>query len=529
MASFRPRDIGEWLQVIWRRKLLVLLIVFVVFSSAYLVVADLPNVYQSRAVVLVARNENREADNTRIAKAIQQLVGKANLEAVITKHNLYPPASKNGDFDGATDRMTRAIEIKTRERYDSPESMVVTFKYSDPLLAKEGLASLLSVFDNGNAAIAKQAEEESKAITVQLATMDAQFEALGQQRAAETARNESVKQALNELGAARATRQVTVASIESLTDKQLLLERQIENQKQQLLDQEKIVNSAVSANGGIRAGGSYGALLVRKAELEAQLKGYLEQYTEKNPKVVAARNQLAEIERQIVALEKTSEPDAAIASTPQAAELRTLQREFARLNAELEVTKRELARREEALKRNPSADVATGSVAPPIGPATDTNAGKTQVDLEYDRLRTQYEILLHRQDAVRRTWASAAGTNSALFQLIEPPNLPASPSGPDRFRLQLYALVLAIGASLLVLAALELRRLPMIYSDRDIEYYLGVPVLAQIPESLSVAENNRRRTVTVAQGVGVMLLGAALIPVLVFLLNTLEVFKILAR
>ena len=86
-------------------------------------------------------------------------------------------------------------------------------------------------------------------------------------------------------------------------------------------------------------------LLVRKAELEAQLKDYSTQYTDKNPKVAQTRNQLAEINRQIAQLSTGDGSGSIPANSAEARELRSLNRELERLKIELGVVQREIARK----------------------------------------------------------------------------------------------------------------------------------------------------------------------------------------
>jgi hypothetical protein len=67
----------------------------------------------------------------------------------------------------------------------------------------------------------------------------------------------------------------------------------------------------------------------------------------------------------------------------------------------------------------------------------------------------------------------------------------------------------------------------MINDDRDIEYFLGAPVLALIPETLTPLERSRRRKVQMTRSLLVMMLAAALIPAFIALLIRLQIFQIL--
>src|SRR5439155_12490893 len=99
----------------------------------------------------------------------------------------------------------------------------------------------------------------------------------------------------------KTARATLIASMDALNDKQYALEQQIAEQNKQILIQRGNVESAQSVPGPQDA--AYGALLVRKTELDAQLLEYASQYTDKNLKVIQAKTQLLEINRQITALE----------------------------------------------------------------------------------------------------------------------------------------------------------------------------------------------------------------------------------
>jgi hypothetical protein len=115
-----------------------------------------------------------------------------------------------------------------------------------------------------------------------------------------------------------------------------------------------------------------------------------------------------------------------------------------------------------------------------------------------------------------------------LFQLVAAPALPQVPAGPDRWKLRLFGLALALGVALLVIAIVEGPKLFSIHDDRDIRYYLGAPVLALLPETLTPDERGRARRLLVAKSLGVFVLGAILIPVLAFVLKEFALFQMIA-
>src|SRR5262245_56831339 len=115
-----------------------------------------------------------------------------------------------------------------------------------------------------------------------------------------------------------------------------------------------------------------------------------------------------------------------------------------------------------------------------------------------------------------------------MFYVIDKANLPLLPAAPNRLLLQLFALAMAAALGLAVALAIETPRMFRINDSRDIEYFLGAPVLAAIPESLTANERARKRRLQLTRGALVMVVAVALAPVLVFLLTYLKVFEIIA-
>jgi hypothetical protein len=82
---------------------------------------------------------------------------------------------------------------------------------------------------------------------------------------------------------------------------------------------------------------------------------------------------------------------------------------------------------------------------------------------------------------------------------------------------------------LLVAAARELPRMLLISNSRDVEYYLGTPVLALIPETLTSFERSRRRRLWLLRWLGLALLSAMMIPIFVAALDRVQLFQILGN
>jgi uncharacterized protein involved in exopolysaccharide biosynthesis len=517
MGSVRPRALAEYLSLIWHRKLLIILIAAIVLKAAFTIIDKLPEIYESRAALVVTArpSDDPQVIGTQIVAVTQQVKSRVWLEPLIRRHQLSRPGEGIDDTVGRLSREIR-LETRLREYYpQAPESVSIAWRNSDPKLAQQVVTDLVAIFNEANDSLRAEAVSEAARISSQIAEIEGPLGQLSKQRAAARSPRTSERG----VDDPATSRPALATSVDTLSDKQFALERQIAEQKQQIADQQKLVSAAPSA---ARSSGAYGVLLTRKAELEALLKDYATQYTEKNTKVIQARNQLAEIERQIAQLDTGSAAggSAPSAATPELRELRSFQRELSRMETELEVTKRELERKKQMLAALPAS-------APAQNSAAANTAGGSDLEAEYDRLSKRYVWLMERQDALQKIQAKGAG--AALFQTIDPPFLPQSPVAPNRRLLRLLALALALGLALLVVTLLELPRLFLIWNERDIDYYLGAPVLGLIPETLTPLEHSRARRQKAAWALGVGLLALTLLPALVILLDRLQIFHLLAN
>jgi hypothetical protein len=173
---------------------------------------------------------------------------------------------------------------------------------------------------------------------------------------------------------------------------------------------------------------------------------------------------------------------------------------------------------EELPKEPPNAGLAE------ISSATKLNEAKA----EYDRLMGRYNWLMDRQDSLQKLFGHD-GRKGEVFQVVDAPLAQPAPVAPNRLLLKLIGLGIALALGLLITSAWEVPRLFLIHNDRDVEYYLGTPVLAVIPETLTPVQRSRRRVLWGLRWLGLALLLSAMIPVFVIVIDRAQIFQILAN
>src|SRR5262245_29586423 len=528
MAILRPRGLFEYLGILWRTKLLILLVAASVSIATFLIIRRIPNVYESHALIVISNQGNGNNDHSlsspSLSALMERMTSQGNLAEIARHYDLYHQTPGVAPNPGAAvERLRKAIkiEIKMRNYYpDGPESLTIGYRYTDSVIAQRVVADLISIFDQTNAAIRRQAATEIERFHAQVAEIETQLQGLAPQRDQALLRSASIN---NPPAAVRAQRLAAADSIGSLGDKEFMLVRQLDEQKRQIAEQEKLVSSVAPAS-RLASNSAYGVLLARRAEVEGQIKDLARSATDKNPKMIQARSQLAAINQEIARLEAASgtNPGAAGASAaPEALELRAMRRELQRLETELEVTQRDLSRKTQGLKDLPKEQ-------PGAGTDTVGSIRLNEAKAEYDRLMGRYNWLMDKQDTLRKL-SGDDGRNGETFQVIDAPIAQQAPVGPNRLLLKLVGAGIALALGLLIVSAREIPRLFLIHNDRDVEYYLGTPVLAMIPETLTPVQRGRRRVLWGLRWLGLTLLLGAMIPVLVTVIDHTQVFQILAN
>jgi uncharacterized protein involved in exopolysaccharide biosynthesis len=523
MESMRARGVMEYLEILWRKKWLICLVAVSMLIATSVIIRRIPNFYESSSVIVISGQANDEqlVPGTPLGALMQRITSHGNLADIARRYNLYRPAAgKAFDPDAAVGWLRKDIklDIKMRGYYpDAPESLTLKYRYTDPKTAQSVVGDLVSMFEQANVTMRDQATKEFERLSTKIAEVETQMQNLGPQREQALLRSGSSGVPATGPSAIRAQRLDTTNSIDALSDKELALERKIDEQKRQIAEEEKLINSAKPSIGAA-ASGAYGVLLTKRAEIEGQIKDLATTSTEKNPKLIQARTQLAEINRAIEKLEADSGTNPA--TSPEAKELRKMQGELQGLLTDLEITRRDMNRKTQSLSALPEVETPA-----PSYDSVSTNR-LNEAKAEYERLLARYSWLRDKQDSMQKLSGGAAA-NIAMFQVVDAPVVSRAPVGPNRNLLRLLGLGMAAGLGLLVAFAREIPRLFLISNESDVEYYLGTPVLAMIPETLTPLERSLRRRLWALRWLGLSLLSAMMIPVFVVVLDRIQIFQML--
>src|SRR5262245_28285303 len=92
MGILRPRGLFEYLGILWRKKLLIILVAASVSIATMLIIRRIPNVYESHASIVISNQGNNDhlPSSPTLTALTQRMTSQGNLAEVVRRYDLYP-------------------------------------------------------------------------------------------------------------------------------------------------------------------------------------------------------------------------------------------------------------------------------------------------------------------------------------------------------------------------------------------------------------------------------------------------------
>ncbi len=344
--------------MVWRKKRLLALMMFAMLIATLFVIRKVPNRYESSALIVIGNKmteETRAKYATSVSTKMEQLTSRANLAVMVRKYDLYPTIVRTED---AVAKLSKDLVTQVNNASvfpNLPESIKITYRHTVPQKAYQVVNEIAQSFEQENFQVRQEALGESQRLATQILEAQERLKSLG------PISDQTLLLGLGRPGesglSARMQQETLQSTVDSLSDRKYLLEKQIEAKEREIAEQEKTVRQLAAAPKSA-ANPALGPLITRKAEIEGNIKTYADKYTDKHPQMVQWRNQIVEINRQIERLDATVAGGGAAAANPQEVrELRTMQSDLGKLRNELEITDREIQRKNLSLQKMAAAPV----------------------------------------------------------------------------------------------------------------------------------------------------------------------------
>jgi polysaccharide chain length determinant protein (PEP-CTERM system associated) len=483
-----------------RHRWKALLLAWLICIPGWVAVYSLPSQYQSSArmyvdaeAILGALLRGIAVDSSPAAQVdmlTRTLLSRPNLERVIAKTDLDLRITDAASRDALIESLGKQIRITPQTR----QLFRIEYSDRDPRLAYDVVRTLIELFMERAASNDRQQMQTARAfVAQQVATYEAQLREAEQRRAEFIARYVDILPSAGGGGSRlEAGRQKLQTLRGNLTD----TERRRDILREQLAQIPATLAQAQAAAGAAGGGGDG-----RLAQAERQLRELLLRYTDQHPDVVTLRSVINELRaggggggsatpRAPRAPAGTAAPAAGGPANPL---YETIRLRLVDVEGEVASLQRQV--------REEEADVARLENLARTAPHVAAEA--QNMDRDYAVLRKNYEELLARRESLQIAGAARTDAERVRLEVIDPPTVPTTPSGPPRLIFASAVLAVGLGAGVaLVFLLIQIDR--GFYSTHDLRG-LGLPVLGGI----SSATPPPRRifgTVVFAGGVAMLLL-----------------------
>jgi polysaccharide chain length determinant protein (PEP-CTERM system associated) len=476
------------IEILRRRALLATAVFTAVLAAAVAFALYLPDLYRATALVLVERSVSESIVRTPVSGELesrlyvikQEILSRERLRELIERFNLYPEMRQRASIEEVLIQARNDIAVQPAGPEQlSGRTKTVSFTLTYTGDSREVVADVTN-------AVAAFYVQQNQQMRSDEATRTTQF--LSGQLAdakAQLARHEGAMRDFTTRYTGELPQQVGVnlATLERLnTQLRLNGEQQIRIIEQR----DKLFEGLRDPNVIARAAAGDGTVspeslerLRQMEEIRQKLSAAETQFTERHPDVVRLREQLTAMERDHTAAEavearkREAEEEAArvaAAADPASPIPQIRRRTIENLDSELAKLREE----EAGIRQAISAFEARLESSP------QRQQEYALITRDYQAAKELYDSLLKRYDEAQLTESMETERAGERFRVLEPALPPEGPTAPNRVRLLIMGLLLALAAAA---GAVLLREQfdTGFHSIEETREFTTVPVLASIP------------------------------------------------
>jgi polysaccharide chain length determinant protein (PEP-CTERM system associated) len=470
---------ADYLAMLRRRWVLILVLAGVGVPLAYGYSRFLPNRYKSTTLVLVQQPSVpseivRPVDTTdigqRLASMQQQILSRTRLEPIIRQFGLYPGEINRVSMEDLVARLQKSIEViplkpmdETRARDLPGFSVAVTM--DSPRASQQVCTAVTSMFIEENLRVRQQhSEDTTQFIVQQLADAKAKLDEQDSKLAAFQTRY---------MGILPDEEKTNLNLLMGLTSQLDAATQALARAQQDKTFAESMLTQQIGAWEAAQSGRSPETMDQQLAALQVQLASLQSRYTDDYPDVIKTKNDIATLKKKVAENEeqkKLAVPDKTPKSTiepQQVAQLRAQIHNYDQVIAEKtreqDKIKDQIRVYQERVQSSPAVEQQFKEL---------TRDHQTALDF--------YNELLKKRDQSAMATDLEHHQEGEQFRVLDPANLPDKPSFPNRPLFALGGLAGGLGLGLAIAFALEMKDTSM-RSERDVEFTLRLPVLAMVP------------------------------------------------
>jgi polysaccharide chain length determinant protein (PEP-CTERM system associated) len=473
----RELTAADYMAMLRRRWVLIVVLAVVGAPLAYGVSRFLPNRYKSQTLVLVERPSVPEKfvaslDNAdlsqRLSSMQQQILSRSRLEPIITQFGLYSSEVNKVPMEDLVGRLQKAIDVTPIVPMAATQSQLpgfyVNVTMGNARTAQQVCTAVTSMFIEENLRLRQRHSEDTTQFLVnQLAEAKANLDEQDAKLAAFKSRY---------LGSLPDQEQMNLNLLSNMTSQLDAATQALARAQQDKSFVESMLTQQIAAWQATQTGRSPETLEQQLAALQTQLATLQSRYTDDYPDVIKAKNDIAGLKKQIAASDpQKPSADASKKNTFEPSQIAQLRAQVHNLDQVIA----EKAREQEQIKKQ-------------IKLYQDRVQSSPGVEQQFKELTRGYQTALDSYNELQKKRDESAMSaelerkqQGEQFRVLDPANLPDKPSFPNRPLFALGGLGGGFGLGLGIAFLLEMKD-SSLKTERDVEFALRLPVLAMIPE-----------------------------------------------
>jgi protein tyrosine kinase modulator len=470
---------ADYIAMLRRRWILILVLALVGGPLAYGVSRVLPSRYTSQTLVLVqqptvpqeiVRSVDATGINQRLASMQQQILSRTRLEPVIRQFGVFPKDIDQVSMEELVGRLQKAIEVTPIKPMDSTQTrelpgFYVAVTLDNPRTAQEVCTAITSMFIEENLRLRIGISEDTKEFVAQHLT---EAKAKLDEQDAKLAAFKS--HYMNELPDDEKTNLNLLMGLTSQLD---AATQALARAQQDKSFAESMLTQQIGAWQATQSGHNPETIEQQLALLQTQLASLQARYTDDYPDVIKTKSDIAALQKKIAESEDQKKGKAT--ESNQKGSIEPLQ--VAQLRAQIHNYDQVIAektREQDQIKQQ--IKVYQGRVQ--SSPAVEQQF--KELTRDYQTALDFYNDLLKKGDQSTMAADLDRRQEGMQFRVLDPANLPDKPSFPNRPKFALGGVAGGLGLGLCIAFLLEMKDTSM-RSERDVEFTLHLPVLAMVP------------------------------------------------
>ena len=473
------------LHSVWNRRWLALAVAWGICLIGWLIVALIPNSYESEARVFVQvqslLSDKVGVDERERKKAMERvqetLTSTVNLEKVVRGTDLNLSVASDRELAAKVETLRENITVTSEKdnlfEITASSSMSNLSDAENAVLAREIVQKMIDIFVEEN--LAGDRDETSQTLQfldAQLARREAELQEAEQKRAEFETENLGL---LPGIGSISQRMEASRAELSQIESQLATSSSSLAALNGQLAGTPPTISTPIAGGGGSTGGGD-SALAQAQGELASmRSRGF----TDSHPDVISQKRQVAALRAQASSRPSVSRgPSSYKAPNPAYSSLQSMR-------AERQASVAALQARKNAIQADMAQLASKQSLEPGVA------AEMSRINRDHEVLKDQYDKLLADREQIELRGQVESETDSVKFRVIDPPTSPRTPAAPNRPLL--LAMVLFAGIAGGIGAAFALGHLQTSYPTASkLERASGLPVLGSISHVLTAAQREVR-------------------------------------